>query len=125
MRVLIADDIPTISQILARLCQRLGCTVVTCNNGADVLVTLEWMRPDALLLDIAMPEVDGLQIARALRERPELRPPILAALTGFGDPVMSRRIAEAGFDHHLVKPVGWQDLSGILKSAAVPAGPRV
>jgi CheY-like chemotaxis protein len=118
MRVLIADDLRAVSEIIARLCQRNGCEVIICDGGSQVITTLEWARPDVLLLDIAMPDMDGLQIAEVLRSRPELRPPLVIALTGYGDAVMRRKITEAGFDHHLVKPVGWRELSAVMMPAA-------
>jgi len=114
VRVLIADDLVLITEVLARLFYRNGHQAFVCTNGQEVLDALEPTRPDVLFLDIAMPCVDGLQVAEQLKQRPELRPPLLVALTGYSDPVMTRKIKEAGFDRHLVKPVGWAELSAVI-----------
>jgi CheY-like chemotaxis protein len=114
MRVLVADDIPAVSDIIARMCQRNGWEVIVCNTGSQVMPTLEWMRPDVLLLDIGMPEMDGLQVAEALQLRPDLRPRRMIAITGYDDVVMRKKIAALGFDHHLVKPITWSDLSAAM-----------
>jgi two-component system, OmpR family, response regulator MtrA len=64
-RLLIADDVPADADVIARLCQRNGYEVVICNDGSEVIPTLVWMSPDVLLLDIAMPDMDGIQVAKA------------------------------------------------------------
>ena len=115
MRVLIADDLVPITEVLARLFYRNGHQAFVCTNGKEVLDALEPTRPDVLFLDIAMPVVDGLQVAEHLKQRPALRPPLVVALTGYSDRAMSRKIKEAGFDRHLVKPVGWSELAAVLR----------
>lgn len=87
-------------------------------DATQVVSITETIQPDALLLDIAMPYLDGLQIAEEFRRRPDIRPRLLIAVTGYGDPCMCDKIAAAGFDHHLVKPVYADDLNGVLSSIA-------
>jgi CheY-like chemotaxis protein len=115
MRILVADDVRMVGEVIARLCQRNGCQAYLCDSGQQVLPLLQCVRPDVLLLDIAMPDMDGLQVAAELKAQPDLRPPLVVAVTGYGDPVMHRKIMDAGFDHHLVKPVGWRELSAVIK----------
>ena len=63
------------------------------------------MNPDVVLLDIGLPKLDGLEVARRLRESGEGPRPLLVAMTGFGQAEDRARTAAAGFDHHLTKPV--------------------
>ena len=73
--------------------------------------------PDAVLLDIGLPDVDGLQLAKWIRQEPALRNVLLVALTGYGLEADRERIREAGIDHHLVKPVRFEKIESILATA--------
>ena len=70
--------------------------------------------PDLVLLDIGLPGMSGLEVARHIREQPSLKHAVLAALTGWGTEEDRRRSHEAGFDHHLVKPVDADSLEKLL-----------
>ena len=83
----------------------------------DGAAALEWVlenHPDTVLLDVAMPGLDGYEVARRLREHPELDATVLIALTGYGQPEDRRQALEGGFNFHLVKPVPWAALENIL-----------
>jgi CheY-like chemotaxis protein len=71
-------------------------------------------RPDVALLDIGMPKMNGYEAARHIREQPWGKRMVLVAVTGWGQPEDRRRTAEAGFDHHLVKPVEPKALENLL-----------
>jgi CheY-like chemotaxis protein len=71
-------------------------------------------KPDLMFLDIVMPGMDGYEVARRVREMPGLDGMVLAALTGWGQQEDRRRTAEAGFDHHLVKPPDTKVVEGVL-----------
>ena len=73
--------------------------------------------PDVVFLDIGMPGMDGYEVARRMRQQPGLEKTVLAALTGWGQKEDRRRTAEAGFDHHLVKPITIESLREVLESA--------
>lgn len=73
-------------------------------------------RPDAILLDIGLPGLDGYQIARLIRQIPELAHVRLIAVTGYGQQQDRERSLDAGFDHHLVKPIQFDSLMAILGS---------
>ncbi len=80
-------------------------------------VTLELardFRPEVVLLDIGLPGMDGYEVARRLRQTPELNGVMLVALSGYGQADDRRRSHEAGFDEHLLKPVGWEALQATL-----------
>ena len=70
--------------------------------------------PDVVFLDIGMPGMDGYEVARRLRQQPGLEQVVLTALTGWGQQEDRRRTAEAGFDHHLVKPINLNALQTLL-----------
>jgi CheY-like chemotaxis protein len=74
-------------------------------------------RPQVVLLDIGMPKMNGYEVARRIREQDPERSIVLAALTGWGQEEDRRRSRQAGFDYHLVKPVGVTDLEGIVKNS--------
>lgn len=114
MQVLVADDDRATVETQALILRRRGFVVVTCIQGRDVLPLVEKHRPDVLLLDLAMPEMTGFDVALELKRRPDLRPRLLVALTGYGDDEAKERTAQAGFDHHLVKPLKLFELLAII-----------
>ncbi|MBY0395831.1 MAG: response regulator, partial [Thermoleophilia bacterium] len=89
--------------------------------GEEGVEAAERLRPDAVLLDIGLPRLNGYEACRRLRERPWGRGLLLIALTGWGQDDDRRRSMEAGFDHHMVKPVDPSALMAIL-SGLKPAG---
>jgi two-component system CheB/CheR fusion protein len=92
-------------------------------DGAAAIEVALRERPDVVFLDIAMPGMDGYEVARRLRKSPELDGVMLVALTGFGQEEDRRRAFEAGFDHHLVKPTSLETLHNVLSTVA-PARDR-
>jgi CheY-like chemotaxis protein len=80
------------------------------------------MRPEVVFLDLEMPKMSGLELARQLRTGWPLQPLLLVATTGFGQEEDRRRTAEAGFDHHLVKPIDPEMLRTLLASVAPERG---
>ena len=84
------------------------------HDGIEALDAARAFRPDVVLLDIGLPGMDGFEVARRLRAMPELSNMCLIACTGYGGDDDLRRMDEAGFDGHLIKPVGVTDLERIL-----------
>ena len=74
------------------------------HSGREALTIFEQFDPAFVLLDIGMPDMDGYEVARAIRSRYAERHPVLVAFTGWGQETDRARAREAGFDHHLVKP---------------------
>jgi PAS domain S-box-containing protein len=117
-RVLVVDDNQDAADSLGMLLRFLGADVRVAHHGREALDAFESYRPGMVLLDIGMPEMDGYQVARAIRSRDAGRSVPLVALTGWGQDEDRRRAREAGFDHHLVKPPDLEALRSLL--AALP-----
>jgi PAS domain S-box-containing protein len=104
-RLLVVDDNRDAAESLAILLRMQGHEVRVANDGVSALEIIKAYRPALVLLDLGMPKMDGYEVARRLRRQPGLENVRLAALTGWGQQEDRRRSAEAGFDHHFVKPV--------------------
>ncbi len=115
LRILVVDDHRDSADSLAALLQILGHDVRAAYDGA-VLDLAQSFRPDVFLLDIAMPEVNGLRLAEELRKRQEHKQALLVAMTGFHDAGCEASAKAAGFDHYLVKPAGLAAIQEILES---------
>lgn len=105
LRVLVVDDNVDAADSLAMVLHAWGHDVRTAHDGPSALDLAARFPADAVLLDIGMPGMTGHDVARRLRERPEYRTALVAAMTGFGADDDRRRSREAGMDRHLVKPV--------------------
>jgi signal transduction histidine kinase len=115
-RVLVVDDNQDAAAMLAALLEALGATVAIAHSGRAALAQFETFTPDAVVLDIGMPEMDGYEVARQLRGRPERAATLLIALTGWGQERDLRQSQAAGFDHHLVKPPDIDKLRELLRA---------
>jgi CheY-like chemotaxis protein len=108
------DDNVDAAQGLALLLRAEGHKVRTAHDGPTALTAAREFRPEAVLLDIGMPRMDGYEVARRLRQECGLEKVVLAAMTGYGQAADRHRSSEAGFDLHLVKPVDPDVLHGLL-----------
>lgn len=115
-RVLVVDDNEDAASSLAMLLKLLGIEVRIANDGLTALALVEKHHPDVVLLDIGMPEMDGMEVARRIRQRPEFDDILLVALTGWGQEDDRRQTKNAGFDNHLVKPADIATLQSLLMS---------
>jgi len=104
-RLLVVDDNVDAAQTLAAIFELYGHDVRVAYTGADGLRIAEEWKPDVGVLDIGIPDLNGYELCRGIRERSLGRQPLLIACTGWGQQEDVARAAEAGFDHHLVKPV--------------------
>ena len=116
LRILIVDDNRDSAESLALLMRMAGHEVGTAYEGPSALTKARTFLPDAVLLDIGLPRMDGYQVARRLRQEPGGDRLMLLALTGYGQEEDRRRSREAGFDHHLVKPIDLDRLQELLAS---------
>jgi CheY-like chemotaxis protein len=117
-RFLVVDDSRDAAQSLALLLESFGADVRTATDGPTALDELETYRPSVMLLDIGMPGMDGLEVARRARQRSSSRDLTLIALSGWGQDQDRRRSCEAGIDYHLVKPVNLDELKRLLTALA-------
>ena len=118
--VLVVDDNVDAADSLARYLEMSGHQVRTANGGLEALETARLYRPEVVLLDIAMPGMDGYELARRLRQEHGLEKTLLVALTGYGQEEDRRRSREVTIDHHLVKPVNPETLQDLLAPSAAP-----
>jgi signal transduction histidine kinase/CheY-like chemotaxis protein len=117
-RILIVDDNVDAADSLGIMLSYSGHEVRVAYSGRAALATAREFRPDAMILDLGMPEMDGYTLARAVRADPALQRTRLIALSGYGQSDDRRRTAEAGFDEHLVKPVIFETLTAVLGAAS-------
>lgn len=122
LKVLVVDDNIDAAQSVAMLLQALGHDARLAHDGVQAMKAALEYRPDVVLLDIGLPLVDGFAVAKRLRQEPALGDVVLVALTGYGQESDRQQSREAGFDHHLVKPVDFAKIESILLAAAPNAG---
>jgi CheY-like chemotaxis protein len=120
MRVLVVDDNEDAADSTAMLLSLDGFDAHSVHSAQEALDAAAILKPDVVLLDIGLPEMDGYDVARRLRALSDDTSPALIALTGYGQPADRDRALRAGFDKFLVKPVEPELLSGLLRSMATP-----
>ena len=108
------DDNTDAAESLAMLLRLQGHDVRVAHDGPTALRLAEADPPQLAFLDIGMPMMDGYEVARRIRASPALAGVVLIALTGWGGEEDRRRTRQAGFDHHLVKPVEPKALEALL-----------
>ena len=104
MKILVVDDHPDSVDSLTRLLQAHGHETACAYDGRQALEVVRLFQPEAVVLDIDMPVLDGYGAAHAIRLAPGDRLPVLVALSALGGHETRRKAFEAGFDAHLVKP---------------------
>ncbi|MGH7818834.1 MAG: response regulator [Candidatus Binatia bacterium] len=114
-RILVVDDNVDAAESLACLLGLLGHDVRVAHDGPSALAAAAGRSPDVVFLDLGLPGMDGYEVARRLRSEPRFASTVLVALTGYGQDEDRRRSEEAGFDHHLVKPVEPQAIESLLR----------
>ncbi len=114
LRILVADDNYDAADTMAMMLTMLGHEVRTTYDGLQAVRAWSAFTPDLILLDIGMPELNGYEACRHIRREPGGEKAVLVALTGWGQAEDKRQAQEAGFDHHLVKPVGLDALETLL-----------
>jgi CheY-like chemotaxis protein len=105
LKVLVVDGHIDSARALSELLEWVGCTTHQIHEGGEVIEVAKAFDPNVILLDIGLPDVDDLKIARIIRRTPELSHVRLIALACSDEPEYRERSRAAGFDDHLVKPV--------------------
>ncbi|KXU83409.1 hypothetical protein CI15_30455 [Paraburkholderia monticola] len=113
-RILVVDDNRDAADVLSTLLQDDGHEVETAYSSRDALALLQRFEPDVVLLDIGLPEIDGFELARRIREKAALQHVRLIALTGYGQEEIKARASSVGFAAHLLKPVEFSRLQKLL-----------
>ncbi len=122
LRILIVDDNGDAAEILAEALRGLGHEVAVAHDGAEALSIAPSWRPEAAILDIGLPAMDGYELARNLTELLD-PPPRLIAMSGYGQEGDQSRSREAGFEVHLVKPVDLGDVAALFAGPGREAAP--
>ena len=115
-RILVVDDNQDSAESLTILLSLAGHETHTAYDGLEAMEAAEAFKPDVILLDIGLPKLNGYEVARKIREKPWGQTMVLVALTGWGQEEDRRRSREAGFNHHLTKPVDPPELTRLLLS---------
>ena len=118
LKILVVDDNRDAADACATLLELSGHHVQTAYTGQRALDLAETFRPHALISDIGLPDIDGYQLAAKLRAAPWGRGIILIAVTGWGQEEDRRRAFDAGFDHHLTKPIAAETVESLLQSSS-------
>ncbi|MEP6742674.1 MAG: GAF domain-containing protein [bacterium] len=116
VRILIVEDQPDTLEMLATSFRSRGFETIACESAAEALECIRRQQFDILISDIAMPEMDGLQLIRELRGRPELANVPAIALTGYASQTDAKSAISAGFDLHLSKPIDPGDLMAAVNN---------
>jgi signal transduction histidine kinase/DNA-binding response OmpR family regulator len=121
-RVLLVDDNVDLATTTAVLLRSLGHDVHLCHDGPAALRAVGAVQPEIMFIDIGLPGMSGHEVARAIRQQHGRGDLFLVAMTGYGQPEDRRRSRDAGFNVHLVKPVGLQALEELLRAPQPAAG---
>ena len=108
------DDNEDSAESLRQLLEMEGNQVEEAHDGQEALEAFQRFDPHVILLDIGLPKMNGYEVCRAIRRSNSKRRPLVIALTGWGQESDRQKSAEAGFDGHLVKPIDFNALAGLL-----------
>jgi two-component system CheB/CheR fusion protein len=117
-RVLIVDDNEDACESLAVVLRTMNYATECCLDPTQTTTRIAAFHPDAVLLDLGMPGMNGYEVVRQIRKTPGLGKLMLIALTGYGSPEDKALTAAAGFDYHMVKPVDLDELQRLLNLAS-------
>jgi CheY-like chemotaxis protein len=120
-RILVVDDNLDAAELVAELLALQGHHVVVACNGVDALAVAGCLDPDVVFLDIGMPDMDGYQVASALRQSVRRSSACIMALTVWGNAQARAKARVSGFDSHLVKPTC---LDKLMRETAWPRSPH-
>lgn len=115
LRILVVDDNQDSAETLSMLLELMGNEISVAYDGEQALAMANTEKPDVVLLDIGLPKMNGYDVAREIRRTPWGGDPILVAVTGWGQTEDKELSREAGFDHHLVKPVDHDQLLKLMQ----------
>ena len=117
LRILVVDDNIDAANMLAMFLEAAGHDIMVEHKALPAMQRALRDKPDVCILDIGLPDMDGNELARALRQQPDMAGALMIAATGYGSERDKENALAAGFDHHLVKPIDSSVLFGLLASA--------
>jgi two-component system CheB/CheR fusion protein len=117
LKVLVVDDNLSAAKTMGWMMESLGHEVQQSHNGHDALAKAKSFAPDVVFMDIGLPGMSGYDVCRTMRQEDLLKNTLIVAQTGWGQEEHRKRSEEAGFDHHLVKPVRMEAVEALLASA--------
>jgi len=118
-RVLVIEDNRDAREMFRMMLELAGHEVLEAEEALGGLELLKASRPDVAVIDVGLPGLNGYEIARRFREEPDAGGVMLVALTGYGTPEAVERSLQAGFDHHLIKPVNAEALQEIMRGDGI------
>jgi two-component system CheB/CheR fusion protein len=121
LRVLVVEDLRDAADSTALLLKLWDHEPAVAYLGQHALETAVAFRPHVVLLDVDLPDLDGCEVARRLRQRPETAAAVLIAISGYGQEADVQRCKEAGIDHHFLKPMDPTDLKQLLEQITAPS----
>jgi two-component system OmpR family response regulator len=116
-RVLLVDDSVDAAEAMSMLLETLGHEVRVMHDGPSALAMVDDFAPEVVILDIGLPGMSGFDVARELRTRAVTKTALLIALTGYGADSDKQEARDAGFDHHLVKPVSFTAIETVIAAS--------
>ncbi len=119
-RVLVVDDTAGAAKITAKLLELLGHTVEIAHTGRSAIDQCPVFRPEIVMLDVSLPDVDGFEVAGRMRLLSETKDALIVALTGHNEDSHRRRARAAGIDEYLVKPVDMNSLKRLADHPKLP-----
>jgi CheY-like chemotaxis protein len=122
--ILLVDDSIDAAVAMGLLLETLGHHVRTVHDGVTALEAARASAPQVVILDIGLPGMNGFEVARNLRRRPDMADALLVAVTGYGQASDRQLSRDAGFDLHFVKPVSFAAIEDALGSAFAPGHTR-
>jgi CheY-like chemotaxis protein len=118
LRVLIVEDSLDVAETLQHSVAAWGYRARFCTTGHEALALAPYFQPSVVLIDIGLPDIDGWQLARGLREQNPANTPVMIAITAFGEAADFERSQQAGISFHLVKPAFQTQLQQLLERLA-------
>ena len=122
LRIMLVEDNPDAAESFTLLLELGGHEVRAADEAREALRLVEDFVPDLAFVDVGLPGIDGYELATRLRAHPSCQSSVLVALTGYGRDEDKRRASEAGFDHHMTKPVDFEAVDHLLANVSAPAG---
>jgi signal transduction histidine kinase/ActR/RegA family two-component response regulator len=123
-KILVVDDNRDAADSLQVLFEMENCNVATAYDGHEAVLAVERAMPDMIVMDLGMPTMDGYEAARRIRCQPGAKELLMIAVTGWGQSDARQRTIDAGFDHHLIKPVNFDEIK-YLASGLVLKGQQM